>query len=551
MVNFRIHINFVFYLLFLSTGIQAQVDIDSDISRADLLRLGSLKNKELQQHYSFNLRSSSVYAIQKDTAASFWKKKAAIRFNGAGYLFQQNTKLGLTSNDGNLLPNVGIQQRAQFNLSMRFKYLYIQLAPEWIGAENKTPEGFEWDKNDGNYFARYYFYIVNKIDMYPRFGKEKITRLLSGQSSARIQGNAVSFGISTENLWWGPSLRNSLVMSNNASGFTHFTLNTIRPLKTAVGHFEGQLIYGNLLNTTSEHPDHERMRTIWTGGIDKKDSSQRSLSGLMLSWEPKWLPNFFVGIATTGTGYLGDSSRKLFSFPFFKSNKPIKLGSFFMRYAMPADRTEIYIEMGRADRMAGPHNIIKDSIPMGYTAGLRKLIPLRNKNSYIYLGLEVTRLQLPDPRMIFTPNDPFGKPQTNSWYTNSIVKQGYTNNAEVLGAWIGPGSNSQTFQVGWINGNKRIMLTGERVLHNEDFYYYNYLTNSIDFLNQNSSKHWADINATAQVQWSFKKLYINAAWSYTSLLNYRWIKLDGGFSGPSKLSDRRNTQTYFSIGWGL
>jgi len=311
------------------------------------------------------------------------------------------------------------------------------------------------------------------------------------------------------------------------------------------------VIYGNLGNTNFEHPDHQRMRTIWSGGIDTKDSSRRGLSGFMFSWEPKWTPNFFIGMASTGTGYQSDSTKKLFSFPFFTSKKPLKLGSFFMRYLMPKDKTEIYIELGRGDRLAGPHNIIRDSIPLGYTAGIRKLIPLRKNGSSFYVGLEVTRLQLPDPRMIFTPNDPFGKPQTNSWYTSNTIKQGYTHQAEVLGAWIGPGSNSQTLQIGWIKGYKRIMLTGERVIHNNDFYYYNYLTPSLQTQLQNNSQFWADLNATAQIQWNFGKLLLSGAWSYTSLLNYRWIKLDGGFSGPSKLSDRRNTQTYFSVAWGF
>ena len=30
-----------------------------------------------------------------------------------------------------------------------------------------------------------------------------------------------SFGFSNENLWWGPSIRNSIMMSNHARGFKH------------------------------------------------------------------------------------------------------------------------------------------------------------------------------------------------------------------------------------------------------------------------------------------------------------------------------------------
>jgi hypothetical protein len=547
----RLQQGLLILLLLASTHLSAQVDIYSEISMTDQLRIRQLSGVDSNGHLSFNLRTSANYFVQKDTASRFWKRNAAIRLNSVGFLQQQNSLVGLSSNDGNMLPNVGSQLRGHLNISMRLKFLHIQLAPEWISAENLTPTSFELDKKDGNYFAKYYFYIVNKIDMFPRFGKERITRLLPGQSSVTLQGKHLAFGISTENIWWGPALRNSLVMSNHASGFTHLTLNTLQPIKTPIGHLEAQVIYGNLQNVQFEHPDHQRMRSIWSGGIAIKDSTKRSLSGFMISWEPKWLRNFYTGIASTGTGYNGDTTQKMFSFPFFTTKKPLRLGSFFMRYVLPKDRTELYIELGRADRLAGPHNIIRDSIPMGYTAGIRKLIPMGKKGGYFHLGLELTRLQLPDPRMIFTPNEPFGRPQTNSWYTNSTITQGYTNNAEVMGAWIGPGSNSQTLQLGWIKGYKRIMITGERVINNNDFFYYNYLTPSLQTQNQNNSQFWANLNTTAQVQWNFGKLLVSAAWSYTSLLNYRWIKLDGGFSGPSKLSDRRNTQTYFSIGWGF
>jgi hypothetical protein len=75
------------------------------------------------------------------------------------------------------------------------------------------------------------------------------------------------------------------------------------------------------------------------------------------------------------------------------------------------------------------------------------------------------------------------------------------------------------------------------------------LTNSLDTRYQNPNKHWADINATGQIQWNVRNLLFSGAWSYTSLLNYRWIKLDGGFAGPSKVSDRKNTQIQTSVFW--
>jgi hypothetical protein len=118
-----------------------------------------------------------------------------------------------------------------------------------------------------------------------------------------------------------------------------------------------------------------------------------------------------------------------------------------------------------------------------------------------------------------------------------------------MGAWAGPGSNTQTVQLGWVKGAKRISLTGERVQHNNDFYYYNYITANPTPQYQNPNKHWADLSATAQIQWNVRNLLLSGAWSYTSMLNYRWTKLDGGFSGRSELSDRSNTQIYASVAW--
>ncbi|MFX8805488.1 capsule assembly Wzi family protein, partial [Acinetobacter baumannii] len=58
-------------------------------------------------------------------------------------------------------------------------------------------------------------------------------------------------GISSENLWWGPGIYNSLLMSNNAPGFWHLTFNSRKPLKTPIGDFEWQLIGGKLVEDTS------------------------------------------------------------------------------------------------------------------------------------------------------------------------------------------------------------------------------------------------------------------------------------------------------------
>ena len=465
---------FIFLFLFLCADLFAQVDVRSDIMQMDHLRMKqSIGNDSNLLHRSFSYRSShQLYQAPESSFSLMNWKNFKFTLENVGIQWMKNDTLGLGNNDGSLLPNVGIQKRYHANVKLSWKRIHLRFAPEMIEAENKEPVGFTINPQDPNYMARYYLNTVNKIDMFTRFGKDKINKTSLGQSSLRYQNDNLSLGISNENIWWGPGIRNSLVMSNNSTPFLHFTLNTVKPVKTNIGYFEGQVIWGGLKNPEFEHPDNERMKKIWLAGIRIKDSSARSVNGFHLSWEPKWTPNLFIGVSTASSFYRNDTLRKLISFPLATSYKPIKVGSFYMRYAMPKENAELYIEMGRADKFATPLNLIRDSIPMGYTAGVRKWARLFRSNTYFYFGIEVTRLQLPDPRLIFTQGAPFGLPQSNSWYLGDQVAQGYTNYGQVMGAWIGPGSNSQTLQLGVVNGSKKIMLTGERVLHNEDFYYY-------------------------------------------------------------------------------
>jgi hypothetical protein len=79
-----------------------------------------------------------------------------------------------------------------------------------------------------------------------RFGEKAYKKSLFGQSSIRLNYQGLSLGLSSENIWWGPSVRNSIMMSNQAQGFNHITFNTTKPVKTLIGNFEWQVVTGRL-----------------------------------------------------------------------------------------------------------------------------------------------------------------------------------------------------------------------------------------------------------------------------------------------------------------
>jgi hypothetical protein len=110
----------------------------------------------------------------------------------------------------------------------------VQLAPEWVySANNRYDTGVNLGNDDGG--------VYNKI--------------FPGQSAAGIRVGAVSMGVSTQNLWWGPGIWSSLLMSNNAPRFLHAYIRSNRPAKTPIGNFEWWLI-GSRLDSDSTRP-HE------------------------------------------------------------------------------------------------------------------------------------------------------------------------------------------------------------------------------------------------------------------------------------------------------
>ena len=257
-------------------------------------------------------------------------------------------------NDGAMIPARGFQTIISAGIFIQYGPLTIQFKPEIVSATNTTFDTFN-EKSYDVIFARYYD-IYNNIDLPVRFGTGGYSKAYWGQSSIRLNYKALSFGLSTENLWWGPGIRNSLLMSNSAPGFKHFTLNTLRPLNTSIGSFEGQLIVGKLEN--SGFPPLEPDHTLF--GVNlyvPKPDNWRYLTGVIITWQPKWIPGLFLGYDQSSQTYSNNligirDYLPLFS-PVKKVNAPDgpinnkdERNSIFMRWLLTQEHAEIYFEWG-------------------------------------------------------------------------------------------------------------------------------------------------------------------------------------------------------------
>jgi hypothetical protein len=434
---------------------------------------------------------------------------------------QFNTDHPYGMNDGSMVQAKGYQTQFSAGIYAKFGPLTIQLRPEYVYADNTkfqklsdAPNGVFWNTSIANYYST--------IDLPDRFGDGDYSKVSLGQSSIRLDAGPASVGYSNENLWWGPGVRNSLLMSNNASGFRHFTLNTNKPVKTYIGSFEAQIIAGRLNQSGIPTPE----------GVEYRPRAKdwRYINGIVITYQPKWVPNFFVGLDRTfiiNHSTMGNSFGDYF--PIFKSVEKVSYAqadgtnsddaaqrdqyiSFFTRYVLPESRAEIYFEFGRNDHSYDTRDaLVEPEHARAYIVGFRKLIPTNRPDAFIQLGVEFTQLEKTKTRDLRA---------SETWYTHYQVRDGYTNMGQVLGAGIGPGSNLQSLDVSWVRGLKKIGLQFERLVNNNDLFY-NFAYASLD-KNEYINRHWIDLSVAGKFAWNYKQFVLNSQFTYIRSLNYQY-----------------------------
>ena len=489
------------------------------IRREQLTGKLDLKNALLLQSYYTNYRAlDSLIPARKGNTSNQLQpdiktKKPQFIWLPFSSTIQFNSHHPYGWNDGSMIPSAGVEGQVSGGFLLSTGKFTLQLKPEIVYAENTAFETFPEEFYDG-YWANYY-QLLNKADIPERFGNKSYHKIFPGQSSIRYNSGALSVGLSTENLWWGPGRYNALIMSNNAPGFAHITLNTTKPIETGIGSFEGQLIGGNLSASGIAPPDTNR----YFNGIrlyQPKNDASRYIAGITISWQPKWVKGLFIGLAKASYLYHSDISGIADILPLQgiirsateMNGKKASLGSLFARYVMPEEKAELYFEFGRNDKAASIVNVITDNgYPRAYVAGFRKLFAQKHPNEFIEFAAEFTQLELPTAELIQAGT---------SWYANPYVRQGFTNQGQVLGAGIGPGSNSELIDISWVSRFNKVGMKFERLAHNNDFYY------SAFVYTNDYTRHWIDISTTLHADWQYKRLIFSSQMALIRSLNYQY-----------------------------
>ncbi|HEY6005543.1 MAG TPA: hypothetical protein VIV57_21865, partial [Anaeromyxobacter sp.] len=150
-------------------------------------------------------------------------------------------------NDGLLWAGRGVSQLASAGVGFRWRALSLALAPEVTWSENRFFDTVPYGRSGAQRFGNAFY--GNGIDLPQRFGAGPWAAWGPGQSYLRLDHWNVALGLSTENLWIGPGVRSSILMSNAGPGFPHVFLGTSRPADIWIGNAGALIFWGRLERT--------------------------------------------------------------------------------------------------------------------------------------------------------------------------------------------------------------------------------------------------------------------------------------------------------------
>ncbi len=522
---------FYLILLFFCLNINSQnINVNNEFIYEKIRT--SILDGSLETSYSLNIRPLTFKNINSENLIkSILKNKKSsieIKLLGVDYFIEYNTKHPYNRNNGTMIPNTGYQHIISPGIYFKLGPLSIKFKPEQHFSENKNFDGW-WHGHYPEIWAQRYN-LWNHIDMPERFGNGQHNKITFGQSNIRLNWKNLSLGLSSENIWWGPAFRNSIMMSNHAQGFPHITFNTTKPISTNIGDFEFQIVTGRLNNSGYVPPgsNYEYAGTkLYVPKINQRGEidDSRFLQGWIFSYSPKWIEGLSFGLirwvqmysALVEGKYPWLEGRPTY-FPAFKNlfRKNDKYENYeaqtnqaagiFLRWLWKDSKAEFYVEFHHNDSKQNLRDLILDSDhSRAATLGLHKIFDINN-NKFLF-NWEWTQMEQTASRLLRN---------AGSWYAHFYVYDGYTNRGEVLGSSIGPGSNSHYLSLNRIKNDEKIGLSFEIIDHDNDFYHEAFATA------KDPRRYWKDLNIGLNINKRLNNFIFSSKITYIRSLNYQW-----------------------------
>jgi hypothetical protein len=347
-----------------------------------------------------------------------------------------------------MIPAKGYQLQFSGGVYGKMGPLSFQIAPELVVAANRP---------------------YNSSTAFGSVPKGSFSKLYPGQSFVRLTAGPVALSLASENMWWGPGIYSSLLMSNQAPGFMHIKLHSSKPLKTPIGNFEWTLLGGRLTSEEKLPYDNAFLQYSTPYNPTGAPPANRYLNAYTISFSPKFLPGFSIGLSRALQQYEADvkaSGQSAFKKYLPVVLKPVQkqnaqdddtkatdqLAAAFFRWVFKKSKAEVYGEYGFNDYKKNTRDYMLNlQHAAAYLVGFKKAFPLANEQ-FIEAGAEVVQMSQSADRLVR---------DAGNWYVHGGIWEGYTNQNQVMGAAFA--SNSQTFYIARRAGLERTAFTLQRV----------------------------------------------------------------------------------------
>ena len=259
------------------------------------------------------------------------------------------------------------------------------------------------------------------IDLPQRFGNSSFHIVDPGQSYVRIDYKGGAVGFSTENIFWGPGVRQDLLLDANAGGFPHVFIGSSHAIPTPIGRFHAQLIYGRL-EESKYAPHSTKTSRFGAGGIGV------------------WMPASGIEIGVARFYHRGWpsglSARDLFvPFGSFVNDREVQgvgeaenqLLSIFATFRVPSSGFEVFGEFGKNDRNADLRDALAEpEHNSAWLLGTLKVIGIPSPDTPFW----TLRAEAASGRV--SPIQDLGRGQS-TFYDHTTVTQGHTQAGQLLG----------------------------------------------------------------------------------------------------------------------
>ncbi|MEI6739314.1 MAG: capsule assembly Wzi family protein [Gemmatimonadaceae bacterium] len=351
--------------------------------------------------------------------------------------------------DGALWAGRGLSALVRGGVTVDAGALHLAFAPEVWAAHNRPYDLLASDAISGtgnrSPLASPFYYGAHSLDLPSRLGVSPLATASLGQSALWLTLHGVDIGAATSNVWWGPGLRDGLLLGPGAAGIPRAFVRTSRPVETRVGRWQGEWFIGTLTESR------------WFDTDPTND--RRTVSAARVEWSPPHINGLVVGV------YRAVQRPQQAKYPtagfsdLFRSatvTHTDQLAGLFASYATPTLRA--YAEIVTPNPPAGIRALL--SAPgdtRGYQFGVERRIARGPVVWLLHADLANT-----DPGISIRDRPP------HDFYTGSNTPQGWTQRGQLLGAGIGPGGTSQWLSVDRLSARYRVGGYVERVRWNNE-----------------------------------------------------------------------------------